>query len=122
MRFFNTSTLSKLPVCGSVLFASALMIFGAVNTGNAQEKGIKKAPVQQSDPTSGKAMYASYCAACHGPAGKGDGPAPSELKGPPVDLTQLAKKNNDKFPPDHVRAILHFGDNAPRHATIEMPV
>jgi mono/diheme cytochrome c family protein len=122
MRFFNTSTLSKLPVCGSALFAGALLIFGAVSTGSAQEKVIKKAPVQQSDPASGKAMYASYCAACHGPAGKGDGPAASELKVPPVDLTQLEKKNNGKFPADHVRSILDFGANAPAHGTNEMPV
>ena len=122
MRFFNSSILSRLPLLGGVLFAGALMIFGAVNTCNAQEKVIKKAPVQQSDPASGKAMYASYCAACHGPTGKGDGPAASELKVPPVDLTQLAKKNGGKFPVDHVRAILDFGVNSPAHGTNEMPV
>jgi mono/diheme cytochrome c family protein len=122
MPNFNISTSSKLPLLGSVLFAGALLIFGAVNTGNAQEKVIKKVPVQQSDPTSGKAMYANYCAACHGPAGKGDGPAASELKVPPVDLTQLAKKSNGKFPADHVRAILDFGANAPAHGTNDMPV
>lgn len=122
MLFFNTNSLSRLPLLGSVLFAGALMMFGAVNAGRAQEKVIKKAPMQQSDPTSGKAMYASYCAACHGPAGKGDGPAASELKVPPVDLTQLAKNNNGKFPADHVRAILDFGANAPAHGTNDMPV
>lgn len=58
-------------------------------------------------------MFTSYCAACHGPAGKGDGPAASELKAAPADLTQLAKNNNGKFPADHMHSILDFGTRAP---------
>jgi len=122
MLFFKASSLSKLPLLGSLLVASVLLTAGSANLTIAQDKVIKKAPVQQSDPSSGKAMYASYCAACHGPVGKGDGPAASELKMPPADLTQLAKKNNGKFPADHVRAILDFGVKAPAHGTNEMPV
>ena len=45
----------------------------------AQDKVIKKAPMGQSDPSSGKAMYTSYCAPCHGASGKGDGPVASEF-------------------------------------------
>ncbi|HEV8076061.1 MAG TPA: cytochrome c [Candidatus Acidoferrum sp.] len=104
------------------MLAGALLTIGTANVASAQEKVIKKTPVQQSDPSSGKAMYASYCAACHGPAGKGDGPAASELKVPPADLTQLAKNNGGKFPADHLRAILDFGVKAPAHGTNDMPV
>ncbi len=35
----------------------------------------------------GKASYSTYCAACHGPTGAGDGPAAKALKPPPKDLT-----------------------------------
>src|SRR5579863_4817449 len=122
MLFSSTSSLSKLPILGSLLVASALLTAGTGNLTIAQDKVIKKTAVQQSDPSSGKAMYASYCAACHGPAGKGDGPAASELKVPPEDLTQLAKNNSGKFPADHVRAILDFGAKAPAHGTNDMPV
>jgi mono/diheme cytochrome c family protein len=122
MLFFKVSSLSRLPRLGSVLLAGALLVIGTLNVTTAQEKVIKKAPVQQSDPTSGKAMFASYCAACHGPAGKGDGPAASELKAAPADLTQLAKNNNGKFPADHVRSILDFGAKAPAHGSNDMPV
>ena len=122
MLSFKDSFVSKLPLLGSLLVASALLTAGGANVANAQDKVIKKTPVQQSDPTSGKTMYASYCAACHGPAGKGDGPAASELKVPPTDLTQLAKKNDGKFPGDHVRSILDFGAKAPAHGSNEMPV
>jgi mono/diheme cytochrome c family protein len=122
MLFFKNSFLSKLPLLGSVLVTSALVTFGSANISFAQDKVIKKTAVRQSDPSSGKAMFSSYCAACHGPAGKGDGPAASELKVAPTDLTQLAKKNDGKFPADHVRSILDFGAKAPAHGSNDMPV
>lgn len=37
----------------------------------------------------GKASYAAFCAACHGAAGAGDGPAAKALRPPPPDLTAL---------------------------------
>jgi putative copper resistance protein D len=36
---------------------------------------------------SGQTLFAAHCAACHGPSGKGDGPAAAGLKVPPADLT-----------------------------------
>lgn len=35
----------------------------------------------------GARLYAEHCAACHGAAGRGDGPAAAGLKVPPADLT-----------------------------------
>ena len=35
----------------------------------------------------GKAAYDANCASCHGPAGKGDGPAGAGLMPPPADFT-----------------------------------
>jgi mono/diheme cytochrome c family protein len=35
----------------------------------------------------GQALFAQNCAACHGAAAKGDGPAAASLKRPPADLT-----------------------------------
>jgi mono/diheme cytochrome c family protein len=46
--------------------------------------------------------FYEYCASCHGPMGRGDGPVAGELKTRPTDLTQLAKNNNGQFP--YVRA------------------
>ncbi len=122
MSFPNSQSLPKLSFLGALLAATALLTLGAANPATAQEKVIKKAPIQQSDPTSGKAMFESYCAACHGVAGKGDGPAASELKMPPTDLTMLAKNNHGEFPADHLWAILQFGAKAPAHGTSDMPV
>jgi len=72
----------------------------------AQDKVIKKAPVGQSDPSSGKAMYASYCAPCHSASGKGGGPAGSEFKVAPANLTPLTKNNHGEFPSSHLWANL----------------
>jgi mono/diheme cytochrome c family protein len=122
MLFLKARSPRTLTLLGSVLVAGALLNFGAANAALAQEKVIKKAPVQQSDPSSGKAMYASYCAACHGASGKGDGPAASEFKAPPTDLTQLAKNNRGTFPSDHLYTVLQHGAKTPAHGSSDMPV
>ncbi len=49
-------------------------------------------------PTTGHSDYMEYCAACHGPSGKGNGPLAEGLKPRPADLTLLAKKNGGTFP------------------------
>ena len=36
----------------------------------------------------GRKVYQTYCASCHGPKGKGDGPAGGALKPPPRDLIE----------------------------------
>jgi mono/diheme cytochrome c family protein len=122
MSFLNSRSLPKLPFLGALLVAAALMTFGTASIATAQEKVIKKAPIQQSDPTSGKTMFESYCAACHGTAGKGDGPAASELKTSPTNLSLLAKNNHGEFPSDHLWAIMQFGAKAPAHGSSDMPV
>ncbi len=71
---------------------------------------------------SGQDIFKWYCAACHGKTGRGDGPAASELKVPPPDLTVLAKRNNGKFPPDYVARVLTRGTKSPAHGTPQMPV
>jgi len=37
------------------------------------------------DPAAGAQLYATYCASCHGPDGKGDGPVAAALKPPPAN-------------------------------------
>lgn len=105
-----------------IVAVATLLGTGVANLTLAQDKVIKKAPLQQVDPSSGKAMFDSYCAACHGTGAKGDGPAASELKTPPTNLTLLAKNNHGEFPKDHLWAILQFGAKAPAHGSSDMPV
>jgi hypothetical protein len=52
---------TTLLLLGSLLAAFALLTSVTGSVAMAQDKVIRKAPVGQSDPSSGKAMYASYC-------------------------------------------------------------
>jgi len=84
---------------------------------------IKKVPAQNVNPTSGKEMFNSYCASCHGTDGKGNGPAAGALKTKPADLTQLAKQNGGKFPDSKVQQAIKGDSNMPSaHGSKDMPV
>lgn len=97
-----------------------LMLLSALAL-RAQDKQIKVVPVQPTSMTSGQEMFKTYCATCHGPGGKGDGPAATALKKPPADLTQLARKHDGKFPDAYVASKLRNVEQ-PVHGSKEMPV
>jgi len=78
--------------------------------------------VNQTAATSGKQMYISYCAPCHGVNGRGNGPAAPAMKVPPTDLTVLSKNNQGKFPAYHVEEVLRFGSELSAHGSAAMPV
>jgi mono/diheme cytochrome c family protein len=105
---------------GSLFLVLAL----AVRMSAAQEAKpqVKHAPAGMTSPASGKEMFQSYCASCHGKDAKGDGPAASALKTPPADLTTLAKRNGGKYPSDRVTSVLRGQANLAPHGDQEMPV
>src|SRR5271168_2317682 len=83
---------------------------------------IKHVPIASTSPASGKEMYTTYCAVCHGTDGKGGGPAASALKVPPADLTQLARNNGGKYPAAKVTSAIAGDSSVPAHGSREMPV
>ncbi len=46
-------------------------------------------PMTAASVSRGAALYATHCASCHGPSGKGDGPAAANLPVKPSDLTAI---------------------------------
>jgi len=88
----------------------------------AQQAPVKRGPAPHTSAASGPDMYVAYCASCHGKDGKGGGPVASALKTPPPDLTTLARRNNGKFPADHVSQIIRGDVNMPAHGDKDMPV
>jgi len=87
-----------------------------------QSKSKVTIPVTKTSAASGKLMYSSYCAPCHGVDGRGQGPVASALRTPPMDLTVLSRNNHEKFPDTHIVSVLQNGAEIPSHGTAEMPV
>lgn len=59
------------------------------------------------EPNPGQELYESYCVACHGKGGQGDGPMAGNLPVPPADLTALSLANDGVFPMSEVMAQVH---------------
>jgi mono/diheme cytochrome c family protein len=107
----------------ALLAAAGLMLAAPVFA----QATIKKEPIKPISDVSGSATFNAYCAVCHGPAGKGDGPAAKALVKPPlvklpVDLTQLTKKNNGKFPAAAVKMHITGDTVVAAHGTRDMPM
>ena len=60
--------------------------------------------------------YQSFCASCHGSAGKGDGVLANSLRKHPSDLTELTIKNQGVYPIDAVLKMIDGG-----HESADMP-
>ncbi|MCW5891233.1 MAG: c-type cytochrome [bacterium] len=74
------------------------------------------------DETPARAMYLRYCAACHGPAGKGDGIAGSLMQPKPPDITGIAKANGGEFPFQRIAAYIDGTSSVRAHGDSAMPV
>ena len=72
-------------------------------------------------PLEGPAVYKAYCGSCHGPDGKGNGPAAAALKFKPADLTTIAKNNKGVFPRVTIEDVLQNGGKWKGHGSKEMP-
>ena len=54
----------------------------------------------------GRVDFLSYCAACHGVGGKGDGTVAEYLTLAAPDLTQLRKMNAGTFPRERIQNVI----------------
>ncbi len=70
----------------------------------------------------GKLLYGAYCADCHGPLARGDGPRAATLVQKPADLTTIAQRNGNVFRADTVAAFVDGRTQVEAHGTREMPV
>ena len=65
---------------------------------------IPLAPTAVPDIARGRALYASHCSSCHGPAGAGDGAMASSLNPPPVAFTD-AGRSHERSPFSYYQTI-----------------
>ncbi len=98
------------------------LVVASATFASAQETKVKHEAAPATSPASGKEMFMSYCASCHGKDAKGDGPAAAALKNAPADLTGLAQRNGGKYPSGKVTTILRGQANLVPHGDQEMPV
>lgn len=75
--------------------------------------------VERDEPT-GKEDFASFCAACHGLSGRGDGEAAAGLDRKPADLTGLSARNEGSFPGTRVMAKI-WGYTGGHDGASQMP-
>lgn len=71
--------------------------------------------MQLAPPVSGQVLYEENCAVCHGPGGRGDGPAAGAYSQPVPDLTTLAARNDGTFP---MRQVMSQIDGYTRGARV----
>lgn len=70
----------------------------------------------------GAQVYATHCAACHGPTGVGDGPVAESIAVPVPNLRLLDARYGGAFPEDAVAGLID-GRNLPdAHGARQMPV
>ena len=89
----------------------------------AQEPAtVKKVQPHPTAAIGGKQLFAEYCAACHGVAGKGDGPAAASLKQRPNDLTQMSHANGGRFPEEKFLSMMNGQTATAAHGSNDMPI
>jgi mono/diheme cytochrome c family protein len=101
----QTARLGVVPVVAALVFLQSL-----------------PCTAQDGDDHSGITEYEIACMPCHGPDGKGNGPAAQGLTKPPADLTRIAKANGGRFPAKKVVEIIDGREIVASHGARDMPV
>ena len=71
---------------------------------------------------SGKDLYLRFCAACHGDAGRGDGPVSKSFAVETPDLTLIARRHGGQFPRERIERIIDGRFVIGAHGSRTMPV
>jgi mono/diheme cytochrome c family protein len=107
----------------AVSVAIGIAFFCGVATAQSKSSDKQADSVRLIDSIQGPNLYKAYCAVCHGPNAKGDGPMAKSLKTAPSDLTRISARNNGMFPIAKVRRIIGGEEPlAAGHGTRDMPV
>jgi len=87
------------------------------------EKQSNTDSVRLIDSVQGPNLYKAYCAVCHGPNAKGDGPMAMFLTTAPSDLSRISAKNGGMFPLARIRRVISGEETlASGHGTRAMPI
>jgi len=118
--------LKKMPnlklatVVAMFLAASVMLAPGVVSPAAAQEPAPEQQELKQTVP--GGEVYRTYCATCHGPAARGDGPLASAMTRKPANLTEIAKRNGGLYPNELVFKVIDGREKVRGHGGPDMPI
>ncbi len=99
------------------------LVAAALWLGAGGAAGQSAATREGSRVETGRALFETYCASCHGRDGRGGGPVAAALKARPTDLTTYAAHNGGRFPSAQVASVID--GRTPRvraHGPAGMPV
>jgi mono/diheme cytochrome c family protein len=115
---------SKMEMAAIAALVVALVVMGpSTRPGAGQEETAGPEERHLIRSLEGEALFAAYCAVCHGIDGKGGGPAASALKKAVPDLTRISQRNAGNFPSVRVQTIISGEEIAtPAHGSREMPI
>jgi mono/diheme cytochrome c family protein len=71
---------------------------------------------------SGQQLYTQFCASCHGPEARGDGPVALSFAKPIPDLTLIARRHGGPFPREWVEQAIDGRQKIGAHGAYTMPV
>ena len=115
----------KKAITGGLLVCGGLLVWVVSAAQNPPAKPASKPQetVRVTNSLDGSTLYNTYCAVCHGPGAKGDGPMAKMLVAKTPDLTRIAERQGGKFPRVRVEGIIS-GEAAlsAGHGTREMPI
>src|ERR1035438_3137602 len=100
-------------IVGSLLVLSAAL--------RAPGKQVKTENIQPTTARTGADLFREFCAVCHGVDAKGNGPAADALKTRPSDLTQISRRDGNKFPTVQMHRVVGGEDAVAAHGSRDMP-
>ncbi len=96
---------------------TAVAIAALVQRAGAQEAGHDPVLAEIGAP-----IFQRYCTSCHGPYGRGDGPAAVALRPRPADLTAIASRRGGEFPTSSIARFIDGRFELPAHGSRDMPI
>ncbi len=112
----DIKTILAVAFLAAVLFAPIAVLPAAAQEPAAQP------PTAMRQHVTGGDVFRTYCATCHGPSGRGDGPLASSMRRKPADLTEIAKRNGGEYPSEMVYRTIHGKTPILGHGGPDMPV
>jgi len=113
--------LPRRGVVAAAILAAFLLAPIPATPASAQEPATQPEAEMRQRVTGGE-VFRTYCATCHGPSGRGDGPLASSMRRKPADLTEIAKRNGGEYPSEIVFHTIDGRTPVRGHGGPDMPV